>query len=101
VPRCDFDQTEALVRPEHPGVIEIHPHARERAIERGATESEVVATVTAGERFAAKYGRTGFRRNFTLDGSCRGLRYATKQVEVYAVEEGANWIVITVLVKFF
>ena len=30
-----------------------------------------------------------------------GRRYATKQVEALAVEEDGNWIVITVLVKFF
>jgi hypothetical protein len=82
-------------------VIEIHPHARERTIERGATEDEVVATVTAGERFVAKYGRTGFRRNFQFDGVWRGRRYVTKQVEAYAVEDGTDWMVITVLVKFF
>jgi hypothetical protein len=82
-------------------VIEIHPHARERTIERGATEDEVVATVTAGDGFVAKYGRTGFRRNFQFDGVWRGRRYVTKQVEAYAVEDGTDWMVITVLVKFF
>jgi len=31
----------------------------------------------------------------------RCLRYSTKQVEAYAVEEGGGWLVITVLVKYF
>jgi hypothetical protein len=70
-------------------------------VERGATEVEVFATVEQGERFPAKFGRTGFRRNFGFDGMWRGRRYASKQVEAYAVEEGDGWLVITVVVKYF
>jgi Domain of unknown function (DUF4258) len=81
--------------------IELHPHARERAFERGASEAEIVATVSAGERFPAKLGRTGFRRNFAFDGMWRGRSYANKQIEAYAVEEASRWLVITVLVKFY
>ncbi len=74
-------------------MIDIHPHARERAIERGTSEEEIAATVEAGERFAAKHGRTGFRRNFPFGSIWRGRRYATKQVEAYAVEENDHGIV--------
>jgi hypothetical protein len=66
---------------EHADGIVIHPHAHERAIERGAKEAKIIARVEAGERFIAKYGRTGFRRNFPFNGTWRGRRYATKQVE--------------------
>lgn len=69
--------------------------------ERGATEAEVTAAVREGERFPAKFGRTGFRRNFPFDNEWRGRRYATKQVEAYAVKERADWLVITVMVKYF
>ena len=86
---------------EHADVIEIHRHARQRAVERGASEEEIIATVQAGERFTAKHGRTGFRRNFPFNGIWRGRPYASKQVEAYAVEEDGRWIVITVLVRFF
>ncbi|MCK8601974.1 DUF4258 domain-containing protein [Desulfoferrobacter suflitae] len=44
--------------------VRLHPHARERIKERGATEDEVTATLEYGERFPARFGRTGFRRNF-------------------------------------
>ena len=81
--------------------VRLHPHARERLAERGATEGEVVATVEQGERFSGKYGRMGFRRNFPFDGMWRGRRYATKQVEAYAVDEESSWLVITVVVKYF
>ncbi len=79
----------------------LHPHARERTAERGASESEVIGTVESGEQFPAKFGRTGFRRNFAFGGEWMGRRYATKQVEAYAVAEPGGWLVITVVVKFF
>jgi hypothetical protein len=81
--------------------IRLHPHARERLIERGTTQREVEATIESGERFPAKFGRTGFRRNFTFAGEWLGRKYSTKQVEAYAVEDEEGWLVITVLVKYF
>ncbi len=80
--------------------VHLHPHARDRLAERGATEEEVVATVAGGESFPVKFGRTGFRRNFAYDDLWQGRPYATKQVEAIAVEED-GWLVITVVVKFF
>lgn len=81
--------------------VRLHPHARVRLTERGATEDEVTATVKHGESFPAKYGRTGFRRNFPFGGTWRGQTYATKQVEVYAVKEDNTWLVITVITRYF
>lgn len=62
--------------------IRFLPHAHERVEERGATEEEVRAAVESGERFPAKFGRVGFRRNFPYDRLWRGRSYPTKQVEV-------------------
>lgn len=83
--------------------VRLHPHALQRLVERGATQEEVLATVREGEQFSAKFGRTGFRRNFTYHGEWLGRRYANKQVEAYAVEEGEkeSWLVITIVVKYF
>ena len=81
--------------------VRFHPHAALRLLERGTTEAEVVAAVLHGEAFAAKHGRSGFRRNFPYDSTWRGRRYSSKQVEAYAVIENDEWLVITVLVKFF
>ena len=81
--------------------VRLHPHALERSTERGAQEREVVETVEHGEQFPAKYGRTGFRRNLPFDGEWRGKRYLTKQIEAYAVKEDADWVVITVVTRFF
>lgn len=80
--------------------VRLHPHAKDRLKERGATEDEVIATIERGERFAAKHGRTGFRCNFQFDSDWKSRRYSTKQVEAYAVEED-GWLVITAIVKFF
>src|ERR1039457_5486413 len=57
-------------------IVQLTPHAARRLLERGATEAEVVATVENGERFPAKHGRTGFRRNFLFAGLWRGRPYA-------------------------
>jgi hypothetical protein len=81
--------------------VRLHPHALGRMAERGATPDEVEATVTAGERFPTRFGRTGFRRNFAYGADWRGRRYRTKQIEAFAVQEDGDWLVITVLVKYF
>jgi len=43
--------------------VDLHPPARER----GATKAEVIAMVQQGERFPARFGHAGFRRNFSFD----------------------------------
>jgi hypothetical protein len=81
--------------------VRLHPHARERMIERGASLDEVIATVREGERFPARFDRTGFRRTFAFEGIWRGRRYSAKQVDLFAVEEGGGWLVVTVIVRYF
>lgn len=81
--------------------VRLHPHAEQRLIERGATRDEVVATVRHGASFAAKFGRTGFRRNFAFGGRWRTKYYGNKQVLAYAVPEKGGWLVITVITKYF
>ena len=81
--------------------VRFHRHALERLSERGATELEVVATVEAGEKFPAKFGRVGFRRDFPFNGKWRGCFFSMKQIEAYAVAEENDWLVITVIVKYF
>lgn len=81
--------------------VKIHPHARERMKERGATNEEVVKTLESGEEFPAKFGRIGLRRNFDFNNVWRGRNYKTKQLEVYAVREGKDFVVISVIVKYF
>jgi hypothetical protein len=68
--------------------MRLHPHAAARIRERGASEAEIASALADGERFAAKFGRNGFRRNFVFDGLWRGRRYHIKQVEVFAAVIG-------------
>jgi len=81
--------------------IKFHPHALERMALHGTAEHEVEATVEGGEEFPARFGRTGFRRNFSFDSTWLGRYYRTKQVEAYAVREGDDWLVITVITRYF
>ncbi|MBI4847022.1 MAG: DUF4258 domain-containing protein [Nitrospirae bacterium] len=82
-------------------MVRLHPHAKERLAERGATEQEVTATIEGGEPFPAKFGRTGFRRNFAFTALWRGKQYATKQIEAYATKETDDWLVITIVTRYF
>lgn len=82
-------------------MIKIHPHAKERMLERGVKEKEVIETVTKGEPFLAKFGRNGFRRNFIFNGLWRGRSFNVKQVEVITVNENDDIIIITVVAKYF
>ncbi len=82
-------------------MVKLHKHAQTRLLERGATKEEVIATVEKGEVFSAKFGRTGFRRNFPYDGNWRGKSYVNKQIEAHAVQENNDWLVITVITRYF
>ena len=77
------------------------PHSKSRMRERGATEKEIKLTVETGEKFTAKFGRTGFRRNFIFNKNWLGKFYKMKQLEVYTVKEGEDLIILTVIVKYF
>lgn len=81
--------------------IRFHFHALERMKERGATENEVKSTIIQGEQFPAKFNRSGFRRNFFFNSKWRGRHYRIKQVEAYAVQENTDWVVITVIARYF
>lgn len=79
----------------------LHPHAKQRLTERGISDEEAITTVKDGETFPAKFGRTGFRRNFSFNGTWRGKYYQTKQIEAYAVKENDDWLVITLIARYF
>ena len=51
--------------------------------------------------FPAKFNRTGFRHNFDFNGYWNNKYYQYKQIEAYAVKEDEDWLVITIIVKYF
>ncbi len=81
-------------------VVRLSPHALDRAAERGATEAEIAATIEHGETVPARHGRTGFRRIFSGPWVWRQRTFDGKQLFVYAVQRGDDWLVVTVIVKF-
>ncbi|MFH0813375.1 MAG: hypothetical protein V2A69_11145 [Pseudomonadota bacterium] len=64
-------------------------------------EPSILPEYKEGESFPAKFGRTGFRRNISFAGLWRNRYYGTKQIEAYTVQEGDDWLVITVVVRYF
>jgi hypothetical protein len=80
--------------------IKLHPHAVQRLKERGATRDEILYTVRHGQSSAAKFGRTKFTHGFAYNRKWLGKSYRNKRLEVIAVEDGEDWLVITVVVKF-
>jgi hypothetical protein len=82
--------------------VRLHPHALRRLTERGATRDDAVYTVKHGSRSPAKFGRTMFAHTFGYNRKWLGKAYRSKRVEAFAVEEKPDdWLVITVVVKFF
>ena len=65
-------------------MIKLHSHAQDRLLERGASETEVIATVEEGECFPAKKGRY----------------YQVKQVMPIIAEELDRFLVVSVYVFF-
>ena len=80
--------------------IKIHPHASLRMEERGATLIEVIETIEAGRSSEAKFGRIRYEMTFLCAGSWQGLYYSSKHLDVLCAIEGADIIVITVVVKY-
>jgi hypothetical protein len=64
-------------------------------------QSEAYQFYLCGRPPSGADGRQGFRRNFQFDSTWRGRRYAMKQIEVLGVWERDDWLVITVIVKYF
>jgi hypothetical protein len=81
--------------------IHIHPHARSRLWERGATAARVRETVLHGRATPAKFGRTQFRRVFPFNSIWNGKRYNRQQIDAFAAKISNGWLVVTVIVKYF
>lgn len=82
-------------------MIRFSAHALERMAERGATREEVEHTILNGEASPARQGRTRFRHTFPFNAEWNGRHYAHKELTVYAVEENEDWIVITLICRYF
>lgn len=79
----------------------IHPHAKERMAERGATDDEAFSALRKGFPVPARFGRRKHRQTFPFERHWDGKFFRFKQIEVFSVDEGEDIIVITVVVKYF
>jgi hypothetical protein len=81
--------------------IRFSQHALSQLPDRGATESEVFAAITSGERLPARHGRIAFRKNFPFEQVWKGRYYEIKQVMPIVIEEADELVVVTVYVFYF
>jgi hypothetical protein len=81
--------------------LEFSPHAREKMLDRGASEREVETAIRTGSSEPARTGRVMFRKNFMFDRQWRWRHYTVKQVAPIVAEESDRLVVVTVFVHYF
>ncbi len=81
--------------------VRLTRHAVQQCVERGASESEVVAAIAHGVREQARHGRWMYRLSFEYGATWRGESYALKQVAPVVAEEQNELVVVTVYVFYF
>jgi len=76
-------------------------HARDKMVDRGTAESEVIAAIRSGRAEPARGGRFLFRKNFAFNAQWRGRTYSVKQVAPVVAEEPDRLVVVTAYVFYF
>jgi hypothetical protein len=76
-------------------------HAQDQMVKRGATRTEVEATIREGEMTLAKKGRLASRKNFPFGSEWKGKYYEMKQVMAVVAKEEEELVVITVYTFYF
>ncbi len=80
--------------------IRIEGHTLIRAIERGATENDIIETITNGISINAKLGRMAKTKVFKFSEYRNAKFYEQKKLEVYYTIEHNIIITVTVYVFF-
>ncbi|MFH1762990.1 MAG: hypothetical protein ABIF09_02255 [Gemmatimonadota bacterium] len=81
--------------------IEFSDHTREKMLDRGATEDEIVHAIRSGSVEPTRKGRMMFRKNLEFNSQWQGKFYPVKHVVPVVAEESERLIVVTVLVYYF
>jgi hypothetical protein len=76
-------------------------HARQKMVDRGASENEVETAIRKGIPEPARKERLLFRKNFSFNDDWRGKHFAVKQVAPVVSEEEDELVVVTVFVFYF
>jgi hypothetical protein len=85
-----------LVKP-----ILLSGHARLRARQRGATDSEITETIRESAWVGAGRGRKECQRDFVFGREWNGQFYATKRVRPIFLDHAQEIVVVTVYVYYF
>lgn len=80
--------------------FQIDPHTLERAMERGAMESEIEDVLQTGITILGKYNRLGKTKVFPFNANRLGKYYEEKKLEVYYIIEEEKIITVTVYVFY-
>lgn len=76
-------------------------HAREKMLDRGATEGGIMTAIRTGSPEPARKGRLMFRKNFPFSDQWRGKRSAVRQVAPVVTEAAGRLVGVTVFVFSF
>lgn len=80
--------------------IFINQHTKERALERGTNNEEILGVLTSGFSIPAKYGRKGKAKIYDYGRARHDEFYEQKRVEVCYAEEDDDIIVLAVYVFY-
>ena len=86
---------------EHLKPIVFTRHAKDRSVQRGATENDVIAAIRNGMREPAHRGLWLFRMNFEYQREWDGTWYAVQQVAPVVDEQAERFVVVTVYTYYF
>lgn len=81
--------------------IRLTAHAKEQAIERGASLYEIEISIQNGVPEEAKNARKMYRYNFQFNSNWQDTFYQIKQVAPVVKEEAEEIVVITVYTFYF
>ncbi|MFZ0704769.1 MAG: hypothetical protein WAM71_04135 [Candidatus Korobacteraceae bacterium] len=81
--------------------IRLSAHAKEQAIFRGTTQSEIEDAIASTTWGPASNGRLECKKNLPFDSTWNGRSYSTKQVRPVFVDEPSEIVVVTVYVYYF
>ena len=76
-------------------------HARDRCLQRGANEADVVRAIREGKREPAQRDLWHYRLNLEFQKEWSGNWYAVQQVVPVVSEEADRFVVITVYTYYF
>ena len=76
-------------------------HARQRMLDRGAREEDVLEAIRIGQREPAQRGLSLYRLNVEFQREWDGKHYAVQQVAPIVAEEPDTMVVVTVYTFYF